>query len=135
MNRLLQITLLIQGVYYAITGIWPIVSIETFEAVTGPKTDHWLVQTVGALVTVMGLALLASGWQRNASAETMVLAIGGTIAFSAVDIIFTMKGVIDPIYLADAGAQIILLMLLVAGFIARAREFVTLRDSAEKTGN
>jgi len=31
---------LIQGVYYLLTGLWPLVSIETFQMVTGPKTDH-----------------------------------------------------------------------------------------------
>ena len=43
-----------QGGYYLIMGAWPLVSLETFEMVTGPKTDHWLVQTVGALVAFGG---------------------------------------------------------------------------------
>jgi hypothetical protein len=50
----------VQGAYYLATGIWPLVSVETFQWVTGPKTDHlpsgyeadhWLVMTVGVLVT------------------------------------------------------------------------------------
>ena len=56
-----------QGVYYALTGIWPIVSVETFQMVTGRKTDHlvrgreadhWLVMTVGVLVTAVAITLL-----------------------------------------------------------------------------
>ena len=50
----------IQGLYYLITGIWPLVHMESFLAVTGPKTDLWLVQTVGALIAVIGAMLLAS---------------------------------------------------------------------------
>jgi hypothetical protein len=34
------------------TGLWPLVSIGTFQQVTGPKTDLWLVKTVGVLIAV-----------------------------------------------------------------------------------
>ena len=37
---------LTQGAFYALTGIWSIVDIESFERVAGPKTDHWQVKTV-----------------------------------------------------------------------------------------
>ena len=30
---------LIQAVYYFLTALWPIVSIDTFMMITGPKTD------------------------------------------------------------------------------------------------
>lgn len=40
----------LQGTYYLLTGVWPFASMGTFLAVTGPKTDLWLVRTVGALV-------------------------------------------------------------------------------------
>ena len=40
-----------QGIYYWLTGLWPPVSIESFELVTGPETDDWLPQTVGLLRT------------------------------------------------------------------------------------
>lgn len=29
----------VQGTFYLATGIWPLVHIESFVAVTGPKTD------------------------------------------------------------------------------------------------
>ena len=38
----------IQAAYYTLTGIWPIVHRRSFEAVTGRKTDYWLVQMVGS---------------------------------------------------------------------------------------
>ena len=49
----------VQGVYFLLTGVWPLLSIRTFEAVTGPKVDRWLVKTVGLLVAVIGASLLA----------------------------------------------------------------------------
>jgi hypothetical protein len=30
---------LVQGTYFFVTGIWPILSMNTFLKVTGPKTD------------------------------------------------------------------------------------------------
>jgi hypothetical protein len=48
-----------QGVYYVATGIWPLLDIESFERITGPKADRWLVKTVGALVTADALAQAA----------------------------------------------------------------------------
>src|SRR5438270_11614006 len=49
-SALMTVLYLVQGVYYLLTGVWPLVSIDTFQMVTGPKTDLWLVQTVGALI-------------------------------------------------------------------------------------
>jgi hypothetical protein len=56
---------LIQAAYYVGAGLWSLASIRTFEAVTGPKTDRWLVKTVGVvylLDAAVELALVA-GWQ------------------------------------------------------------------------
>lgn len=45
-----------------------------FEALTGPKREWWLVQTVGALVTVIGGALLSAAWRRRTSPELLGVA-------------------------------------------------------------
>jgi len=42
-----------QGLCYPLTGLWPLVSLRSFEKVTGPKADDWLVKTVGALIAVL----------------------------------------------------------------------------------
>jgi len=60
--------LMTQGAYYTATGIWPWISLKTFELVTGPKVDDWLVHTVGALAAAIGATLLVArirrGYQR-----------------------------------------------------------------------
>ncbi|MFH5804425.1 hypothetical protein ACG2DA_10255, partial [Alienimonas sp. DA493] len=58
MSRWARRLLVGQGLYYVATGVWPLVHIRSFEFVTGPKTDDWLVQTVGALVLAIGGTLL-----------------------------------------------------------------------------
>ena len=59
-----------QGLYFLATGAWPLVSMDTFLRVTGPKTDLWLVNAVGLLVCVAGFALLVAA-RRGLSPEAV----------------------------------------------------------------
>jgi hypothetical protein len=113
----LPIILLVQGIYFAITGLWPIVHIKSFLAVTGPKRDLWLVKTVGAVILVIGAVLLVAGWRGNASAEIIVLAIGSALALTAVDAIYTARRVISPVYLVDAAAELTLAGAMIAAIL------------------
>jgi hypothetical protein len=101
----------IQGGYFLLTGVWALVSIDTFQKVTGPKTDLWLVKTVGAIVAVIGFVLLFSVWHGEVSGSTVVLAVGSAAALAAIDINYSLKGTISKIYLLDAAAEIVLIML------------------------
>jgi hypothetical protein len=106
-----------QGLYYLVTGLWPLVSMSTFLAVTGQKTDLWLVQTVGALIAVMGAVLLLAARRPHAPTEVVALAVGAALALTAVDVIFVVQGRIAPVYLLDAAAE----LALVAGWILALR--------------
>lgn len=94
-----------QGAFYLATGLWPIVHLRSFEAVTGDKTDDWLVKTVGAMITVAGAAMLSAGLRGRVTPEIGMLAAGCAAALGAVDVIYTVKRVIPPIYLADAAVE------------------------------
>ena len=88
---------MIQAVYFVITGLWPIVHLRSFMAVTGPKVDHWLVKTVGVLVTVIGLAIGIAAARRQFGIEIFVLAAGSAAALGAADVIYVAKRVIARI--------------------------------------
>jgi hypothetical protein len=107
--------LLVQGGYYVTTGILPFVSRRAFEAATGPKREWWLVQTVGALVTVVGGVLLSGAGRRRDSAELSGLAAGSAAALAAIDVVYVIRRRISPRYLADAAVQAGLLGGLAAG--------------------
>jgi hypothetical protein len=119
----------VQGLYCLITGAWPLVSIETFQAVTGRKTDHlvtgregdhWLVNTVGVLVIANALVLLFAAWRNRPSPEVALLAIGSAVGLTAIDVTYVVRGVIPPIYLADAGLEVAYLIAW-AWVLARTR--------------
>lgn len=116
---LLRILAVTQGVYFALTGLWPILHIRSFEAVTGPKTDDWLVKTVGALITGVGTVLLVAGLRDAVSLEVAILAVGCALALAAIDVIYVARRVISPIYLLDAGPELALAALWgVGGWLA-----------------
>jgi hypothetical protein len=100
---------LVQGIYYLLTGLWPLLNLSSFEAVAGPKTDGWLVRAVGLLVAVDAAVLLLAAWRRRETAEIAMLAIGSAVALTAIDLWQVLRGVISQIYLCDAVAEAVLL--------------------------
>jgi hypothetical protein len=99
-----SILCLLQGGYFLLTGIWPIVSIVTFQLVTGPKVDLWLVKTFGVLVAGVGVSLI-SGCRGNPPAEIAVLGIVTAIGLAAAEINYVLRQRISPVYLADAALE------------------------------
>jgi drug/metabolite transporter (DMT)-like permease len=88
------------------------VDIDSFQRVTGPKQDLWLVKTVGALVAVIGASLIVAGRRRTNPTDVAILAAGSALALATIDVTYVRKGRISPIYLADAAAEYVLLAAL-----------------------
>ena len=99
-----------QGAYYLGTGLWPLLHLRSFEAVTGPKPEGWLVKTVGALISVVGATALLAAVRRRASPELRLLAGGSALSLGVVDVVYPAKGRISPIYLADALPELALVL-------------------------
>jgi hypothetical protein len=99
---------LLQALFYLATGAWSILHIRSFEAVTGPKVDRWLVRTVGALVGTTGLALALAGRRRRLAPEVVLVAGGNAAALAAIDVVYVARRRIRPIYLLDAAVEVVL---------------------------
>lgn len=93
------------GLYYLLTGLWPLVSIDGFQAVTGDKTDLWLVKTVGLLIAVIGAAILRMRRRSALLPEMLILAAGSAMILGTVDVLYSLRGVISKIYLLDAPVE------------------------------
>ena len=114
---LLTILCWVQGIYFLLTGAWPLFSMRTFQAVTGRKTDnwtgrpgdHWLVKTVGVLIVAISLPLLLAAARGHPTLEVIVLACASSLGLLGIDVIYVARRVIAPIYLLDALAELVLL--------------------------
>lgn len=85
------------------SGLWPVIHLRSFEAITGKKREPWLVRTTGALIAAVGLALLVG--TRDRSPITKTLGLASAVALGASDAIFVGTGQIPRVYLADAAAE------------------------------
>lgn len=105
MRRVGRATAGVQGAFWLATGLWPIVHYDSFEAVTGPKRDDWLVKTVGGLVAIAGATLLASSRRAEPAPEAALLGAAGAAALAWVDVHFVARKRISKVYLLDVLAE------------------------------
>ncbi|HEY0007780.1 MAG TPA: hypothetical protein VGB55_03565 [Tepidisphaeraceae bacterium] len=93
------------GFFWVLSGIWPLMHMGSFLAVSGPKHDLWLVKTVGLLLAVIGVVLVMAGRNKRVTPEIIVLAIGAAAALIGIDVYYALRGVIWKIYLLDAAVE------------------------------
>jgi hypothetical protein len=118
-GRLLATT---QGVFYLVTGAWPIANLRSFEAVTGPKHDDWLVRTTGGLIAATGAGLIL---RRNDAERARPFGATSSAVLLLADLIGVGSGRLRPVYLLDALAEAVLLCGWLGSWVLgrrRARE-------------
>ena len=91
-----------QSAYYLVTGALPFVSMRAFEAVTGPKRDHWLVRTVGLLALGFGGVLARDAVRRR---PDPVVGIAGAVPFAVASLWYGGTGRISRVYLLDGALE------------------------------
>lgn len=94
-----------QGIFYLTSGLWPVFDRESFEKVTGPKADFWLVRTVGLLIASTGATLTMAAIRRKVTPEIALLAATTAGSLAGIDIVYGGSGRISRIYLLDAVVQ------------------------------
>jgi hypothetical protein len=118
---LLRAVALGHGLFYVATGVWPFVSRRAFERVTGPKTDWWLVQTVGIVVTGIGLTLLGSARRSRVPPEAPLLGVSSALGLAGIDVVHVARGRLRWTYLLDAAAELVLAVAWLLGWAVRRR--------------
>ncbi|HEX8208154.1 MAG TPA: hypothetical protein VF587_18975 [Solirubrobacteraceae bacterium] len=109
---------LAQAAYYGVTGIWPLVSRRSFEAVTGRKTDWWLVQTFSLTLLPIGAALGMAAARDRVTPELELLGAGAAGVLAGTDVAIAARRVGRPTYLIDALAS----GAIVAGWALASRQ-------------
>lgn len=109
-KKALSNVFLFQGAYFIITGIWPLLGMDSFIAATGPKQDTWLVEMIGLLSASVGLTFIVTSLRRQK--PPLVLGYSVALSFLLMDLIYVIKSVIGRVYLLDASIQFAFIALV-----------------------
>lgn len=109
----------LQGAYYAATGVWSLLDMRSFQFVTGPKVDTWLVKTVGALVTTSGGALAIAAREREQRGSILALGLLSAVSLAAIDFTYVAKRRISPVYALDGVVELAIAALWVKTWFAQ----------------
>lgn len=93
-----------QGVFNIVGGLWPLVSLRSFEWVFGPKRDRWLEYTVAGLLCVNGAAQISAARAGEPVAARRI-GQGTALTLLAIDLVFVPMGRIRWTYLIDAALE------------------------------
>lgn len=119
--KVLKLLLFGQSLVFLGTGLWPLFHMRSFQAVTGPKVDDWLVNTVGVVVTVIGAVLAVAGLRRRVGLETGLLGAGAAAGLASIDVYYVRKRRISPIYLLDAVLESVFITMWLAAAVRLRR--------------
>ncbi|OIJ27982.1 hypothetical protein [Nocardioides luteus] len=93
-----------QGVFNIVAGLWPLLSLRSFEWVFGPKQDRWLEYTVAGLLCVNGAAQIAAARAGEPVAARRI-GQGTALTLLAIDLVYVPQGRIRWTYLLDAALE------------------------------
>lgn len=105
--KLYKALLWIQGLYTFLTALWALIDIDSFMAVTGPKSDIWLVKTVSTVLLAIAIALLSYVFIKTDPLPAILLGFFTSAGLAAIDFYYTGRAVISPVYALDGIAEVI----------------------------
>jgi hypothetical protein len=89
----------LHAAYLGATSIWPLFDMRSFEAITGPKRDDWLVRTVSLIV----LSIAGTLWSSDGrSRDTRMLGAVSAATLGSVSLIAPWLARNSRVYLLDA---------------------------------
>lgn len=94
------------GLFNVVGGLWPLLGMRSFERVSGPKVDRWLVQTVAALMVSNGVTQLAAASSPEGVRLARLLGLGTAGVLAGIDLRYAPAGRISKVYLLDAAAEL-----------------------------
>ena len=119
---LYRVTLWSQTIYYVVTALWALADIKSFMAVTGAKTDIWLVKTVAVLLLAISISFIVALILKEKGKAIMTLAITCCLVLVFIDCYYSLNGTISEIYFLDALAEFLLLILWLIIIIGKRKQ-------------
>ena len=114
-SKLLKAVLIWQGLYYGLTGLWAIVSLETFSLITRhPIEDAFDMHSIAALAVVLGIAFVWGAYDERYRFFAAVLALLSAIAIIVPEL-FYFSEIQNKLFVPDLAEETIVAVLLAVG--------------------
>jgi hypothetical protein len=113
-KKFVRTILLIQTVYFLLFSVWPLVNIKSFQKNTGPKRDHWLVNTVSLLLISDCIVFIFSLITQALLLPVIVLAFVSAASLFVIDVWYVAKKKIAHVYLIDEAVEFSLFLAWMA---------------------
>lgn len=111
-------------------ALWGMFDIDSFMRATGPKTDIWLVKTIGALLICTSCFFISVIFRKEFSFSVFLLAYMQAFALAIIDFYYALNGTISTIYIADGVCQIIFVVMW--SYVMSLNESAPLTPSQDK---
>jgi hypothetical protein len=95
-----------QGLFNVVGGLWPIVSLDTFELIYGAKRDVFLQKTVGGLLLAVGSTQLAAGDTTEELRSMRRLGLATAATLLAIDLWYIPRRQMRWTYWQDAACEL-----------------------------
>lgn len=123
--------------FFLIGGLWPLVDMQSFESVTGPRSDHWLVRSLAGMLIIVGAALIWSVQRGHIDHSMRGVAAGSSGMLALVALISGMNGPVDPVSVIGASLHGVLALcwvaiMLTAGSAYRPRPIIEAKRMRQK---
>lgn len=89
-QKLFRTILFWQGLYYVVTGLWAIVSLESFSVITRHEVhgDAFEMQSIAALAGVLGLFFVWGARRLELRRPAAWLALGSAVAIIVLELVY-----------------------------------------------
>ncbi|GAB0157916.1 hypothetical protein CHRYSEOSP005_32100 [Chryseobacterium sp. Alg-005] len=98
---------LVQGIYFFITGVWPLIHLKSFMEVTGPKTDIWLVQTVAVLILSHSMLFFYIAFKKRILPVYALMGMITTSGLAIIELYYYFQGTLKWVYFIDSVIEIL----------------------------
>lgn len=120
-EKILKYILVWQGFYYGLTGIWAIVSLESFSLITRhPVHDAFDMHSIAALAVVLGIMFVWGAYDVRYRFFAAVLALLSAVAIVIPELVYfsEIKG---TLFVPDLFEEILIAVLLAIGLYLKRK--------------
>ena len=100
-TKLLKFILIFQGLYYSLTGLWVIVSLDSFSRITEHHGEPFEMHSIAGMALIIGLFFIYSAGKEELRRPAGFLALGFVLAIIIPELIYLPKIGNPPLFWVD----------------------------------